>query len=73
MWVSWRWKERKRVGFLWGEMSWEEKEKKRWGFLWDWGEIRGEERKEEDLEDVTLQDPRFGTFLLDSGFRLSEN
>ena len=29
--------------------------------------------KEEDLEDVTLQDPRFGSFLLDSGFRLSEN
>ena len=28
--------------------------------------IRGEERKEEDLEDVTLQDPRFGSFLLGS-------
>ena len=38
-------------------------------FFWIWGE----ERKEEDLEDVTLQDPRFGSFLLSSGFRLTEN
>lgn len=36
-------------------------------------EIRREERKEEDLEDVTLQDPLFGSFLLVFGFRLTEN
>lgn len=29
-----------------------------------WG---GEKGKEEDLEDVTLQDPRFGSFLLGFG------
>ena len=51
-------------------MGWEENRKEEVEvFFW----IRGEERKEEDLEDVTLQDPRFGSFLLDSGFRLNEN
>ena len=52
-------------------MGWEKKERKRWGFSFGLGERK--ERKEEDLEDVTLQDPRFGSFLLNSGFRLSEN